>query len=95
MNYANSRSREISKEIKGAELIIESIGDAVDARPSDEDLERMRFAVADAREILNVSINQAKGGLTQEDKDSKIAEALQKKQAWADYKQDAEFLFVT
>ena len=91
LNYANSRSREISKEIKGAELIIESIGDAVDARPSDEDLEKMRFAVADAREILNISINQAKGGLTQEDKDSKIAEALKKKQAWVEYKQDAEF----
>ena len=91
LNYANSRARELSKEIKGAELIIESIGDSIEAKPSTEDLDKMRFAVADAREILNVSINQASGGLTVEDKNKKIEEIKEKRDAWIDYKAQAEF----
>jgi hypothetical protein len=82
LNYANSRSREISKEIKGAELIIESIGDSVDAMPSDETMEKMRFAVAEAREILDASIRAANSGLTQEEKEAELNRLAAQRSAW-------------
>ncbi|QDP63143.1 MAG: hypothetical protein GOVbin2277_70 [Prokaryotic dsDNA virus sp.] len=91
LNYANSRARELSKEIKGAEIVLESIGDTLDAKPSDKDLDKLRFAVAEAREILDVSIAQSNGGLTLEDKNKKIAELTEKRDAWIDYKAQAEF----
>ncbi len=82
LNYANSRAREITKEIKGAELIIENIGDSVDAKPTDQTMERSRFAVAEAREILDASIRAAKSGQTQEQKDAELAKLAEQKSAW-------------
>ena len=82
LNYSNGRSRELSKEIKGAELIIESIGDTIDAMPSDETMEKMRFAVSEAREVLNVSIRAANSGLTQEEKEAELERLAQQLIAW-------------
>ena len=89
LNYANSRSRELSKEVKGAELILESIGDSLESKPSDSDLDKIRFAVAEARKILDVSIAQSNGGLTLEAKEKKVAELVEKRDAWIDYKAQA------
>jgi hypothetical protein len=82
LNYANSRSREISKEIKGAELILESIGDSVDAMPSDETMSKMRFAVSEAREILDASIRAANSGMTQEEKEAELNRLAEQYNAW-------------
>ena len=82
LNYANSRSREISKEIKGAELILESIGDSIDAMPSDKTMERMRFSVTEAREILDASIRAANTGMTQDEKESELERLAQQLNAW-------------
>lgn len=82
LNYANTRAREISKEIKGAELIIESIGDSIDAMPSETDTEKMRFAVAEAREVLDASIRAANSGMTQEEKDAELERLAERKEAW-------------
>ena len=82
LNYANSRTRETSKEIKGAELILESIGDSIDAKPTDETMEKMRFAVAEAREILDASIRAANSGMTQEEKESELTKLAEQLNAW-------------
>jgi hypothetical protein len=82
LNYANSRSREISKEIKGAQSVIERIGDSVDVRPSDSDMDKMRFVVAEAREILDASIRAANSGMTQEEKDAELKLALEQRTNW-------------
>ena len=90
LNYANTRSREISKEVKGAELIIENIGDTIEARPSDEDISKMRFAVAEAREILDASIRAANTGLTQAEKAAELERLAGVRSAWVDMKVTAE-----
>ena len=90
LNYANTRSREISKEVKGAELIIENIGDTIEARPSDEDIDKMRFAVAEAREILDASIRAANTGMTQEEKTAELERLVGIRSAWTDMKVTAE-----
>ena len=82
LNYANSRSRETSKEIKGAELILESIGDSVDAMPSDETMDKMRFAVSEAREILDASIRATNSGMTQEEKEAELNRLAEQYNAW-------------
>ena len=82
LNYSNSRSREIAKEIKGAELIIENIGDTIDAKPTDETMQRMRFAVAEAREILDASIRAANTGMTQAEKQSELDRLAEQINAW-------------
>tara|TARA_Y100001938_G_scaffold143623_1_gene216695 strand:+ start:12735 stop:14747 length:2013 start_codon:yes stop_codon:yes gene_type:complete len=82
LNYANSRSREISKEIKGAQLVLENIGDSIDAKPTDETMEKMRFAVAEAREILDASIRAASTGMTEEEKQSELERLAQQLNAW-------------
>tara|TARA_R100001086_G_scaffold202409_1_gene118555 strand:+ start:1268 stop:3268 length:2001 start_codon:yes stop_codon:yes gene_type:complete len=89
--YAGQRQREASKEAKGAEIILESLGDKVEARPSDEDMTKMRFAVAEAREILDLSVNQAKGGLSEADKDQQMVALNKKRDAWLECKSEAEF----
>jgi len=89
--YAGQRQREASKEAKGAEIVLESLGDKVEAKPSDEDMTKMRFAVASAREILDVSINQAKGGLSEVDKAQQMGALNEKRDAWLDCKGEAEF----
>ena len=82
LNYANSRAREITKEIKGAQIIIENIGDSVDAKPTDETMERMRFAVSEAREILDASIRAANSGMTQAEKESELTRLADQVSAW-------------
>ena len=80
--YAASRSREISKEVKGAELILNNLGDSVETRPTEEDMSRMRFAVSGAREVLDASIRAANAGMSQEDKDQKLAQLSSARDAW-------------
>ena len=87
--YAASRQREASKEAKGAEKILESLGDQVDARPTDEDMNKMRFAVANAREILDASIKNASGGLTEEAKATQMQALKEKRAAWYECMQEA------
>lgn len=82
LNYANTRAREISKEIKGANLIIESIGDSVDAMPTDATMEKMRFAVSEAREILDASIRAANSGMTEEEKVAELDRLAKQLNAW-------------
>ena len=82
LNYANTRTREIAKEIKGAELIVGTMGDSLDTIPADTDLEKMRFAVAGAREILDASIRAANSGMTQEEKDAELKLALEQRTNW-------------
>jgi len=82
LNYSNSRAREIAKEIKGAELIIENIGDTIDAKPTDETMERMRFAVAEAREVLDASIRAANSGMTQAEKETELNRLAEQINAW-------------
>ena len=87
--YAASRQREASKEAKGAEKILESLGDEVDARPTDDDMNKMRFAVANAREILDASIKNASGGLTEEAKATQMQALKEKRAAWYECMQEA------
>jgi hypothetical protein len=63
VTYAGQRQREAAKEAKGAEIILESIGDTVEARPTEEDMGNMKMAVAQAREILDVSIRASGSGV--------------------------------
>lgn len=82
LNYANTRSRELSKEVKGAELIIDTLGSTVEAQLSDEDMTKMKFVVAEAREILDASIRAANSGMTQEEKGEELNLAMQQKMVW-------------
>ncbi len=86
LNYANTRGREIAKEIKGAEIVIGTIGDSVEAQPSDEDIEKVRFAVAEAREILDASIRAANSGMTEAEKSDKLRRLAEQRHAWEDMK---------
>jgi hypothetical protein len=77
-NYAGQRQREAAKEAKGAEIIMENLGDDVAARPTDEDMDKMRFAIAEAKEILDVSIRASGSGMTVEQRDEEIKKAKEK-----------------
>lgn len=79
-NYAGQRQRESAKESKGAEMIMENLGDKVDARPTDTEMDKMRFAIAEAKNILDVSIRAAQAGMTEEEKSEKLEEL---KKIWA------------
>ena len=52
VEYAGRRSREISKEKKGAEAIIDGMDSQLDSRPTDEDVESLREAVRTAQTAL-------------------------------------------
>ena len=63
VTYAGQRQREAAKEAKGAEIILESIGDTIEGRPTEEDMTKMKMAVVQAREILDVSIRASGSGV--------------------------------
>tara|TARA_R110000744_G_scaffold76416_2_gene151404 strand:- start:3775 stop:5775 length:2001 start_codon:yes stop_codon:yes gene_type:complete len=84
LNYANSRSREISTEIKGAQSVIERIGGSVEVQLSDDDMNKMRFAVASAREVLDASIRAANSGMTEGEKADKLRGLAEQRHAWDD-----------
>tara|TARA_R100000234_G_scaffold119576_2_gene102913 strand:+ start:2530 stop:4560 length:2031 start_codon:yes stop_codon:yes gene_type:complete len=82
--YASTRSREITKEVKGAELIIDKLGDSLPPKPSDDDMSQIRFSVSEAREILDASIRAANAGMTQEEKTQKLNQLAEIRDAWED-----------
>ena len=63
-SYAGKIQREATKEAKGAEIVLEDMGDKVEDRPSDEDVRRLYAAVAEARKVLDDSIYTAGVGLS-------------------------------
>jgi hypothetical protein len=77
-SYAGKRQRESAKEAKGAELILESLGDTVDGCPSDDDMSKMRTAVANARSVLDTSIRAAGSGLSASARDEALKEARER-----------------
>lgn len=76
--YAAQKQREASKEAKGAEIVLESLGDTVEARPNEEDMTRMRMAVAEARSVLDASIRAAGSGMTLSERDAAVKSAKEK-----------------
>lgn len=77
-NYAGQRQREASKEAKGAEIIMENLGDKVDARPTDAEMDKMRFAVAEAKNVLDKSIRNPTNRKTQAELDQEIQAEVNK-----------------
>mgnify|MGYP003627333036 FL=1 len=78
--YAGQRQREAAKESKGAEFILESIGDTVDSRPSAADRDKLSFDVAEARKVLDLSIRSV-GSMSVDERAAKLIE-LKDKQAY-------------
>lgn len=76
--YAAQKQREASKEAKGAEIVLESLGDTVETRPTEEDMTRMRMAVAEARSVLDASIRAAGSGMTVTERDAAVKSAKDK-----------------
>ncbi len=70
--YAGQKQREAAKEAKGAEILLNGINNELDARPDDDDMVRMRSAVAQAKMILDRSVRAGKQGMTLEEKNKKI-----------------------
>jgi len=80
--YAGQKQREAAKEAKGAEIVLEGLGDTIESKPSEEDMTRMRMAVAEAREILDASIRAASTGMTEDEKQSELERLAQQLSAW-------------
>ena len=78
VSYAGQRQREAAKEAKGAEIILESIGDTIESRPSKEDTTKMKMAVVQAREILDISIRASGAGISGDQKANAIKDAREK-----------------
>lgn len=87
--YAGKRQRDAASEARGAERIVENLGDQVDVRPTDDDMNKMRFAVAGAREVLDVSVKHASGGLTAEAKAEQLEALKRNRVAAVDALEDA------
>lgn len=70
--YAGQKQREAAKEAKGAEIVLESLGDTIEAKPSEEDMTRMRMAVAEAKNVLDKSIRNPTNRKTRAELDAEI-----------------------
>jgi hypothetical protein len=81
VDYAGKRQRDASKEAKGAETLLSEMGEDV-TKPSDEDMLRVRTAVANARETMNRAVEAATGSMSSQELDDAINEASSAKVSW-------------
>ena len=87
--YAGRRSRELSKERKGAESVIEEIGNQILIEPSDEDIEALRAAVQEAQVTLEEAAAAQHGLDSVELEDAKV-KTQQAVGDWADVLADKQ-----
>ena len=81
--YAGKKARETSKEIKGAQAIVEEIGANVENRPSDDDVDTVKAAYEQAKTELEAALRADSGtGITEWDKAKKMAEAEASIEQW-------------
>jgi len=81
--YAGKKARDTSKEIKGAEAIVEEIGANVESRPSEGDVAAVKAAYERAKTELENALRADSGtGLTEFEKTKKMAEAEASIEQW-------------
>ena len=73
--YAGQKQREAAKEAKGADTLLTSLGNDINAKPSEDDMTRMRMAVAEAKSVLDRSVRASNMGMTLEEKNKQLEQA--------------------
>ena len=85
IDYAGKRSRELAKEIRGAEVIINEIGSTLQSKPTQEDYDKMKAAVDAAQTLLEKAIQvHNPAGITRHDLDKSVAEAERAVRLWTE-----------
>ena len=92
--YAGKKSRETSKEIKGAQAIVDEIGSNMETRPSEESIVSVKAAYEQAKFDLEQALKDSSGtGMDAVEKAEKMAEAEAAIESWhADATQKARQL---
>jgi len=80
--YANKKQRDAAKEAKGAESLLESMGDVADARPTEEQMTRARTAAANLRETLRRAIEASGDGMGRDEHEQAVAQASTALATW-------------
>tara|TARA_R110000751_G_scaffold2759_2_gene14613 strand:- start:2045 stop:4054 length:2010 start_codon:yes stop_codon:yes gene_type:complete len=80
--YANKKQRDASKEAKGAESLLESMGEVAEERPTDEQMTRARTAAVNIRETLRRAIEASGSGMSRDEHEQAIAQASTALAAW-------------
>lgn len=80
--YANKKQRDASKEAKGAESLLESMGDVADERPTEEQMTRARTAATNLRETLRRAIEASSSGMSREEHDKAVVQASTALATW-------------
>ena len=88
VEYAGRRSREISKEKKGAEAVIDGLDSQLESRPTDEDINTLRDAVQAAQMSLEEAA-AANAGMPAEELQTARAEAEEAVSDWSRLHADA------
>lgn len=58
IEYAGKQQRDCAKQLKGAEAALESVGDELPARPTDEDLVKAEDIVREAQRVFDETVKQ-------------------------------------
>jgi len=80
--YANKKQRDASKEAKGAESLLESMGDVADVRPTDEQILRARTTATNLRETLRRAIEASGNGMSRDEHEKAVAQASAALATW-------------
>ena len=84
-DYSNKKARETSKEIKGADVIVEDIGANMENRPSEESVIAVKAAYEQAKSDLEQALKSDSGtGMDAVEKAEKMAEAEGAIEMWGD-----------
>ena len=80
--YANKKQRDASKEAKGAESLLESMGDMAEERPTEEQMTRARTIATNLRETLRRAIEASSGGMNRDEHEQAVAQASTALATW-------------
>ena len=83
IDYAGKRSRELAKEARGAEVVINEIGANLQSKPTQETYDKVRAAVDTLQDLLERAIQvHNPAGVTRRELDKSVAEAEHAVSLW-------------
>ena len=83
ITYCEKRSRDLTKEIRGAETVINEVSSNMTQKPSQEDYDKLKVAVEQAQALLEQSIQvHNPGGLAKHEMDKQLTEAQRAADLW-------------
>ena len=86
--YCEKRSRDLTKEIKGAQTVIDEVSSTMTSKPSQEDYDKLKAAVDAAQAMLEKSIQvHQPGGLTKHEMEKQVGEAQRAVDLWREESQ--------